>query len=139
MQSGPDTPLLFVAGGTGVAPILALLRQQARSNMHRNVALVWGAKDAQDLYALDEIVPLLEQLPSLRVVLARAQGELNVAHERVVLVKGTALDALIQDESLAVGRDIYAAGPAPMLRALGSQFDLWRLDRGRIHFDAFGV
>jgi CDP-4-dehydro-6-deoxyglucose reductase len=139
MRSRSDTRILFLAGGTGIAPILALLRQQARFNMSRDMVLVWGAKDALDFYALDEMVPLLEQLPSLRIILAKAGGEISVVHERLEAITGNVLDAMVRDEALLPGRDIYAAGSAPMLRSLGNQLDLWHVDRARIYFDAFSV
>lgn len=50
-----DAPALFVAGGSGLAPILAMLRQAAREGVARPVTLLFGARTAADLYALDEI------------------------------------------------------------------------------------
>ena len=40
MRSKSDTPLLFMAGGTGLAPVLALLEQQSRFTPQRDMVLV---------------------------------------------------------------------------------------------------
>jgi CDP-4-dehydro-6-deoxyglucose reductase len=140
MRSAPDVPLLFVAGGTGFAPILALLRQQARSQPQRDMLLIWGAKRAQDFYALDELAALLPQLAHLRVVLAVDEGGFQrMFPDRLSWASGTVIDVLAQDLTLVPGRDLYAAGPPAMLRALGHQLDRWAVAPERVHVDSFGV
>lgn len=139
MRSRPETPLLFVAGGTGLAPVLALLRQQAKAQPQRDMALVWGARTPDDLYALNEVLELLAQAPGLRVVLATETSAASIAHPGVRAVTGSAVDALLGDTNVHAGRDIYAAGPAPMLRALGLALDRLGVARERVRFDAFGV
>jgi ferredoxin-NADP reductase len=63
----------------------------------------------------------------------------GVAHPCVVAVTGNAVDAASRDERLRAGRDIHAAGPAPMLRALSVGLDRLGIARERVQFDAFGV
>ncbi|MEX0744725.1 MAG: FAD-binding oxidoreductase, partial [Phycisphaeraceae bacterium] len=140
MRSRPETPLLFAAGGTGLAPILALLRQQVRSQPQRDMVLVWGMKRSGDFYALPELVPILEQAPRLRIVLAADEGAPSwPPRERLSFVQGTVTDVLDRDEALLAGRDIYAAGPPSMLRALGQQLARQGVARERVHVDSFGV
>ena len=140
LRSAPNVPLLFVAGGTGFAPILALLRQQVRSQPQRDILLIWGARQEQDFYALDELSVLLEQLPQLRIVLAADEVTSNIKPAgRLSFASGSVIDALGQDTSLLARRDVYAAGPPAMLRALGHQLDHWDVARERVHIDSFGV
>ena len=139
MRSLPDAPLLFVAGGTGIAPVLALLRQQARSHPERDMVLVWGAKKSDGFYGAEQLVSLLEQAPNLAVMLAANEGIPSSAHARMSGAAGTVVDVLVQRPGLVSGRDIYAAGPAPMLRELGHSLDRIDIGRERIHFDSFGV
>jgi CDP-4-dehydro-6-deoxyglucose reductase len=140
MRSLPETPLLFVAGGTGFAPILALLRQQVRFNPQRDMVLVWGMKQAQDFYALQEILALRDQAPHLRVTLAAESGEPPLeACERLSFIRGTAVDVLAQNRPMLADRDIYAAGPSVMLRALVRDLDRWGVPKERVHLDSFSV
>ncbi|HMJ13124.1 MAG TPA: 2Fe-2S iron-sulfur cluster binding domain-containing protein, partial [Polyangiaceae bacterium] len=48
-------PLLFVAGGSGLPPVLAMLQEAARAGVTRSVTLLFGARESKDLYALAEI------------------------------------------------------------------------------------
>ncbi len=54
-------PLLLVAGGSGLAPILAILQQALSAGVSRSVTLLFGAREARDLYALEEIELIARQ------------------------------------------------------------------------------
>jgi CDP-4-dehydro-6-deoxyglucose reductase len=51
----PQRPIVFVAGGTGFAPIKAMLEQLVADGDRRLLELFWGARTTSDLY-LDEMV-----------------------------------------------------------------------------------
>lgn len=48
-------PLLLIAGGSGLAPVLALLQHAAQQGVQRDATLMFGVRRRADLYALDEI------------------------------------------------------------------------------------
>lgn len=50
-----NNPILFIAGGTGFAPVKAMIEQLLASNDPRSFELIWGAKTRSDLY-FDETV-----------------------------------------------------------------------------------
>lgn len=54
LRSGAG-PLVMVAGGSGLAPILAMLLDAAQTTNTRPVTLLFGARTESDLYALNEI------------------------------------------------------------------------------------
>ncbi len=140
MRSPPEVPLLFLAGGTGFAPILSLLRQQVQFNPARDMILVWGMKASQEFYAVPELTALHERAPNLRIMFAAESGEPPFqSGERLSFVIGTAVDVLAQNQSLLTARDIYAAGPSAMLRALVHDLDHWGITDDRIHLDSFSV
>jgi CDP-4-dehydro-6-deoxyglucose reductase len=51
----PDLPILFIAGGTGFAPIQAMIEQLLATQDPRAFELFWGARTQSDVY-LDEKV-----------------------------------------------------------------------------------
>lgn len=140
MRSPAWVPLLFVAGGTGFAPVLALLDQQAHFDAARDMTLVWGMRRNEDFYALDTVAQLLGEAPNLRVLLVAESGAAPaVAAERIDFRHGTVLDVLRDDPHLLTRRDVYAAGPPAMLRELTHTLGDSGVERGRIHIDSFGV
>jgi NAD(P)H-flavin reductase/hemoglobin-like flavoprotein len=66
-----DRDLLCVAGGTGLAPIKALIKGAARrppSGRTRKITLFVGARSAQDLYDLADLRRLQSAFPGLQVI-----------------------------------------------------------------------
>ena len=51
----PEKPILFITGGTGYAPVNAMIEQLLASSDTRRFELIWGARTQGDLY-LDEKV-----------------------------------------------------------------------------------
>ena len=51
----PEKPILFIAGGTGFAPIKAMIEQLLAQGEPRTFELFWGARSQSDLY-MDEKV-----------------------------------------------------------------------------------
>ena len=50
-----ERPILMIAGGSGMAPVLAVLRQLAAEGCARPVRFFYGAREERDLFALEEI------------------------------------------------------------------------------------
>jgi len=50
-------PLLFIAGGSGMAPIMAMIKGELQdfSSKDRDLTIVFGARSQEDLYLLDEM------------------------------------------------------------------------------------
>jgi p-cymene monooxygenase electron transfer component len=51
-------PLICIAGGSGLAPLLSLLQDAARRKIRRDCILLFGARGVRDLYAADEIAAI---------------------------------------------------------------------------------
>lgn len=60
-------PLLLVGGGTGVAPLLAIVEELALAGARRTVELHYGVRRAEELYALAALQELDRRLPWLSV------------------------------------------------------------------------
>lgn len=58
-----DAPILLMAGGSGLAPILALLEHALACGVTRPVSLLFGARSQKDLYALATIQKLATDWP----------------------------------------------------------------------------
>lgn len=52
----PDKPILFIAGGTGFAPIKAMIEQLLADGDSRPFELFWGARSQSDLYMDDKVL-----------------------------------------------------------------------------------
>ena len=140
MRSAVDRPLLFVAGGTGLAPVHALLMQQLALTPQRDMVLVWGVGDARDFYRLDLLEQYLQQDKNLRVVLVAERGlDAQSIPAGMRTVSGNVVDALRTVTAQLAGRDAYLAGPPGMLAAAVAELRANGLAREQILTDAFGL
>ncbi|HEX2316989.1 MAG TPA: globin domain-containing protein [Thermomonospora sp.] len=121
-------PLLLVAGGTGLAPLKALLEQALAADRDRRVCLVWGTRTAADLYDLPDLRSLEAAHPGLRVVPVVRD---DPGHDGE---RGDVAEALDRLGDWA-GHDAYVCGPAPMVSAAtGALHDLG-LPPEQVHVD----
>ena len=51
----PVKPILFIAGGTGFAPIKAMIEQLLANGEQRPFELYWGARSTRDLYMNEQV------------------------------------------------------------------------------------
>ncbi|MER8232177.1 globin domain-containing protein [Streptomyces sp. NPDC094049] len=97
-----DTGLLCLGGGTGIAPIKALVEDVAEHGDRRPVDVFYGARSGHDLYDIDTMLRLQRTFPWLSVhPVTEEQGRLPEAIGRL----GP------WDE-----RDAYLSGPLGMVR-----------------------
>lgn len=140
MRSPLDRALLFVAGGTGFAPIQALVEQQLTLAAHRDIVLVWGVADAHNFYGLDRLAIWHQTNPNLRIVLAAERGlDAFDVPAGVFLVSGTVADALREPTLVLGDRDAYLAGPPPMLAAAAGVLRGVGIRAENMYADAFGL
>ncbi len=125
-------PVLLVGGGTGYAPLKAILRHAVETGVKRPVTLFWGARTRDDLYedawlaqlAVDQ--PLFQYAP----VLSEEAGAPGYA-------SGFVHEAIAPRLPSLSGHDVYAAGPPAMVEAVCRQVEALGADPARVFFDSF--
>jgi NAD(P)H-flavin reductase len=101
----------MVAGGTGLAPMLSMLRQLAAGSVAPDpILLVFGANRPSDLFGLDELSRLQSSIGSLRPVICVADRECDWAGP-----KGLVGDVAAAQDIDFGSVDIYLCGPPPMI------------------------
>lgn len=116
LDEASQAPRWFVAGGTGLAPILSMLRHMAEFGDASQCRLFFGVNREEELFAQDAVEELTRALPAL-------QATICVWKPRPVWrgFAGTPVAALAQ--ALAdspVRPDIYVCGPPALVDAAGA-------------------
>jgi len=68
LESDADRGILCVAGGTGLAPLKALVEEAIAKGLRRDIHLLYGARTPAELYDLEDLRALEGRTPWLRVV-----------------------------------------------------------------------
>ncbi|HWF74261.1 MAG TPA: MmoB/DmpM family protein [Solirubrobacteraceae bacterium] len=126
---GGERPIVIVGAGTGLAPLLSLLRQLAAEGCARPVRFFYGARDASDLILVEEIEALGARLADFRfeTVLSSRDGRHLQDAVNACLAAGEMTDP-----------DAYVCGPPAMVEAVEEVLvGRHRLDAQRFFADRF--
>ena len=133
-----SAPMLLVGGGTGLAPLLSILRHVVENDIERDMTVYWGVRSERDLYAhatLEELTgrpsagrpsARIHYVPVLSEPAPDWRGRSGWLHE-----------AVLADIDDLEKYDVYVAGPPAMVAAARRDFVAQGADAGRLFFDSF--
>jgi CDP-4-dehydro-6-deoxyglucose reductase len=125
-------PLLLIGGGTGYAPLKAMIRHALETEKMREVTLFWGARTASDLYEDDWLRDLAAKHARFRYTSALSEEEVGGQHE-----SGLVHEVVTRRVAGLAGFDIYAAGPPAMIDRVRAALPPQGADPERIYIDSF--
>jgi NAD(P)H-flavin reductase/hemoglobin-like flavoprotein len=130
-QSGRD--VVMVAGGTGAAPMRAILEELTGWGSNPDVAMFAGARTRTDLHDLDTLTAMTAANPWLTVI------PVLESHPRVAgFEHGTLADVVTRSGAWA-DRDVLVCGSPAMIRATVSRMLVAGTPLDRITYDPFTV
>lgn len=107
-----DREMILCAIGTGMAPIMSILRHMADNNIDRKATFFFGARTTEDLYMMDQLRELEEKLPNFKLVpvLSRPTPEDNWTGE-----VGRVTDLLSKYVENGENKEAYLCGSPVMI------------------------
>ncbi len=132
-ESGRE--IFFIAGGSGMAPIKAILMDMADRGINRKTRYFFGARSKKDLFLLGEMKKLEERLEDFKFIpaLSDPQPEDNWDGE-------TGLITDVVSNSLKSGENVeaYLCGSPGMINACVKVLTERGVPEERIFYDKFG-
>jgi CDP-4-dehydro-6-deoxyglucose reductase/ferredoxin-NAD(P)+ reductase (naphthalene dioxygenase ferredoxin-specific) len=126
-------PIVAVAGGTGLAPIRAIVRRALDCGMPGPIHLYFGVREARDVYGEAELRDWAAVHPELRVHVVLSESDPAAAGHR----SGMVTDAVRADFGAMAGFNAYLAGPPAMVDAAVELLREKGVAARDIHADAF--
>ena len=134
LREDTDKPVIFVAGGTGFAPIKGIIEHMMHHKMQRQVILYWGARAGEDLY-MPELpqqwqadYPGFTYIPVLSEPSAEEnwQGRTGLVHE-----------AVLEDHADLSSYQVYCCGAPQMVETAHQEFQKHGMPEDEFFSDAF--
>jgi NAD(P)H-flavin reductase len=122
--------LLLLAGGTGLAPLKAIVEELAAHDRPRRVALFVGARTVADFYQLTELDQLRRQLPWLTVTPVLSHDPYHDGR------RGGVTETALQEDQWQ-DHDVYACGPDAMVEDALTRLVAAGVPIERIHIEDF--
>lgn len=126
-----ERPMIFMAGGTGFAPVKAVVEHFLVLGTRRAIRVYWGARQSGDLY----LRALAEQWQrdAHDLLFIPVLSEADDAHARIGLVP----EAVLADHPDLSGHDLYMSGPPAMIDSARHRFVDAGLPEDRLYYDSF--
>jgi len=125
-------PILAVAGGTGLAPVRAILLAVLNRAMGQPIHLYFGVRSERDVYGESELRTLESKYPNLKVHVVVTEQPVAAGH-RI----GMVTDAVAADFGDLRGFQVYMAGPPAMVDAATDLVARLGVQPRDMHADAF--
>ena len=126
-----EHPLLMIAGGTGLAPFLAMLEQMANASASVPIHLLYGVTREDDVVGLDWLDEFKKRLPTFDYTVTVVDTAVDGRH------KGVVTDYLKQSHFHDGRADLYLCGPPPMVTAVEQYIRDQGMTPASMHFEKF--
>ncbi len=139
LPSEESRPLVFIAGGVGITPILSMLHSALeRSSKTRPIVFIQGALNGTVHAFAEELRMLKEQYSNLQLHVRysdpRPEDRAAGRYDSEGIVDGQLLDDLQAGPSAKY----YFCGPKPMLQHVNKLLKGKQVPAGDIHYEFFG-
>ncbi|MBP6344332.1 MAG: 2Fe-2S iron-sulfur cluster-binding protein [Neisseriaceae bacterium] len=123
-------PKIFMATGTGFAPIKSMLQSLIDTSINEKITVYWGARSLNGLYDLAAAQALIAQLPNATLIPVLSQApETDAWQGRTGYIQ----DAVLTDFTDLSDYEVYACGSPSMIEAAQLKLTV----EGKLATDAF--
>lgn len=125
-------PILLVGGGTGFAPLKAMLEHAFHRGIERPIRLYWGVRSRRDLYLPELPAAWAEAYPNFGWVPVLSEPDPDWSGRA-----GWVHQAVLEDHPRLTDFDCYLSGPPPMVEAGRTAFEAAGASLEHLFSDAF--
>lgn len=133
-----EHPLILIAGGVGITPMMGIVREELKRGEERPVVLFWCAKTRDELIRLPEWEELEEKMPFFTFcpVLSREkEGPYETGH-----FSSEIFENVMHREEVPYGQaEVYYCGPEPLRRTVHAVLAEEGIPANRIHEERFSL
>lgn len=124
-------PVLMLAGGTGLAPFLAMLETLAKDGSDHPVHLIYGVTRDTDLVALEALQRFADSIDNFSFI--TCVSDTDSQHPRLGYVTQHMDEAPLNDGEV----DVYLCGPPPMVNAVTDYFRAEGIEPASFYYEKF--
>ena len=121
-----ERPVVLVAGGIGITPLLAMLNGLVATGSVRPVWLFYGLRNEQEHVFRDWLSGIADEHENVSI-----ETRYSESGDRVTV-------DLLRERLPSSDCDFYVCGPPAMMGAITEGLDGWGVPAEQIHFEAFG-
>jgi len=133
--SDTDSPMVFIAGGSGMAPIKCILHQMKNEGIKRKATYYFGANTVKDMFMVELMRAFEKELYDFRFVPSVARPQENEKWDGEV---GLVTEVVQRDLKNAAECEAYLCGSPGMIDAAIKVLTEMGMSQEKIFYDKFG-
>lgn len=132
LRTKHSQPILCVGGGTGIAPVISIVRGAIQAGMKNPIHLYFGVRSQADMYGIERLQNLAQAHGDMKLNIVIAAGPTDTGQR-----SGLVTDAIQADHPHLKDWSAYFCGAPVMVEALNMLAKQLGIDPAKIHADAF--
>ncbi len=132
-------PAVFLAGGVGITPFLAMLESAARVGGEREIWLFYGVRNGREHAFGDYLATFKERLPHFHLVNCYSSPDEGDEEGKDYTVAGRFTGELLQEMLPSLNYAFYMCAPPPMIDALRESLGAAGVPSEFLIHEAFGA
>lgn len=132
-------PIVLLAGGIGITPLLSMLNAVIDAGTMREVHLFYGVRNSGDYPFQDHLRRIAQEYPNIRVhtVFSQPLDTDRVGHG--FDSTGYVTVDLLTQHLASNNYEFFVCGPPPFMTAVEADLRTWGVPQDRVHTEAFGA
>ena len=129
-----DKPMIFLASGTGFAPIKALIEEMRVNDNKRSVSFYWGARRPADLYMHEWVLEQAKEMPNFNYIPVVSDAQASDAWTGRT---GFVHNGVVEDFKDLSNYQVYACGAPIVVESAQSAYTKLGLPSEEFYADSF--
>ncbi|MEP3047259.1 MAG: 2Fe-2S iron-sulfur cluster-binding protein [Roseibium sp.] len=133
-----ERPVVLIAGGVGLTPVLSMLKWLSDKNSHRETWIFYAARNGEDIAFQEEIREIAARHDAFHAVFAYSRPTDRCVEGVDFDCSGFVTTDLLKHYLKSSNYEFYICGPPPMMELITAQLSEWGVPDEDINFEAFG-
>jgi ferredoxin-NADP reductase len=134
----PPLPLVLIAGGIGITPMLSILLSLLKRSSEREIWLFYGVRNGREVIMHDQLKALADYHPQFHLYLCYSRPEASDRPDIDYQHAGRVDVPLLQSELKLNHYQFYVCGPGAKLESIVPGLESIGTSPEDIHYEAFG-
>ena len=132
------TPVVLIAGGIGVTPLLCMAHAVAESGSKRETWFFFGVRNTQEFVHKEELLKLAAEHENIHVHVCASRPAPNDVKARDYQHEGRVTVELFKELLPSNNFEYYLCGNGAFMQSLTEGLEAWGVPKKDVHFEAFG-
>jgi ferredoxin-NADP reductase len=133
LDTEPKAPLLMISAGSGITPVMSMLRHLVRSGSQTAITFLHFARTPKDVIFDRELADIAARAPHVKMVVCVEEADESWTGLRGRFSRSM-LEALLPDFASV---DTYLCGPSGFMRAVMQTLETAGADLGKLRYERF--